>query len=741
MLSGANKLVLAGAFLLASMLASVQGQAVCNDMVLPSLGNDATVSLLFSCLVPRSQQHIAKLFIHLFRSPSIQPGFIPAGPELVATTDGAPAYSFVISPTSDTLDFYVQSQPGVGDNTTFFSRRVAIALASRSTLNYASALTGLAPQCRKVFERFEFTDIAPGVTISNSATDLSNSAASTASACFFNHKYSVDWNLFRSDYANCGFTITDSAQERTFTGRVHVLWEDYVSLAATLPVRQNATTWYDVTITMDTAFNTTTASSNNTEQAYNADFQVSSVTYSKNSDGLVTAFIDFSMTTKYPYYPSFDANTDAATWLIHNDQNLYAGRPLLSAASYPDGAFDKDLVRNGMVDSSGNDCNALGKTCQLSGTLMYKWTPTSSKSASCSISTSQAYQFDIYLECFARAGVNNSGCGLEARKALNLPNFAAFKLDGNIDFCKAPSSDFPITWSPEFQVGKETRTIGEAITATGTFTTNKRLTAVAIQQLNVYRADLGGYWALWAGAADAVSGGDSGNAGASTQIGKNVALTATVQGTNGNKQWQIDVSFTPNIQLLDTLVDRLTAGAGDRADYMITLPNDKDQLLAYRIHLFIRMYADPTQTFTNLRRRRLVFRDTPIPTIATLATVKDIDVVTEDVNVKVPANVQVSTDGSITVVQGQNGLSVGAIAGIAAVGAIVGAAAVALTIVLVKRRQQQKKISASDGLPQTSADFLTARSTALPLDDVKIQPIESQPGVPDWGNYSKKVVA
>jgi hypothetical protein len=76
--------------------------------------------------------------------------------------------------------------------------------------------------------------------------------------------------------------------------------------------------------------------------------------------------------------------------------------------------------------------------------------------------------------------------------------------------------------------------------------------------------------------------------------------------------------------------------------------------------------------------------------------VSDIELVTSPVGLKVPENVQVSTDGSVTVLNTQNGLPTGIVAGIAAIGAAVGIAAVGLTIFIVRRKTSAVAATAAE---------------------------------------------
>jgi hypothetical protein len=159
----------------------------------------------------------------------------------------------------------------------------------------------------------------------------------------------------------------------------------------------------------------------------------------------------------------------------------------------------------------------------------------------------------------------------------------------------------------------------------------------------------------------------------------------------------ISTSFTPNIKLYDS-VQLTFDSVGSRGAYMISLPNDKSLTLSFTATLIIRMYSDATQNFAGARRR-LMYRDTPVPVFRSATAVSDSEYSTSPASVKIPSNVQVSGDGSVTVLNTQPALSTGAIAGIAAIGAVVGGALVAMTILLV-RRQQKKNAARAEG-----ADF------------------------------------
>ena len=140
----------------------------------------------------------------------------------------------------------MQSQPGVG-TATHFTRKLGVALSGTGVSSYDSAAT--AGSCKLVFDRFTL-DLPPaGVTISKTETGLTNDATGDETTCFFNHKYSIAWEAFRNATgSNCGFTISTNTSApnssyRKYSGRVHVMWEDFEDNLEASPVRPNMTTW------------------------------------------------------------------------------------------------------------------------------------------------------------------------------------------------------------------------------------------------------------------------------------------------------------------------------------------------------------------------------------------------------------------------------------------------------------------------------------------------------------------
>ena len=108
------------------------------------------------------------------------------------------------------------------------------------------------------------------------------------------------------------------------------------------------------------------------------------------------------------------------------------------------------------------------------------------------------------------------------------------------------------------------------------------------------------------------------------------------------------------------------------------------------------MYSDTTQNFDGARRR-LMYRDV-VQTIPSSGSVEESVIETLPIGVKVPENIQISQDGTVTVVSVQSGVSTGAIAGIAAIGAAVGIAAVGLTIFIVRRKKNA--VAAPSAVPE-----------------------------------------
>lgn len=502
---------------------------------------------------------------------------------------------------------------------------------------------------------------------------------SLSHADFETHCPAINWETFRSTLDNCGFTISTNNSSPTngtykkYQGRVHVKWADYNDTTDSGLVRPAATTWYDVQIQVQDTANATSSAVNSTEVPYNADFQVSSVTYSKASSGAVTAFIAFSLTTAYPYYAAVNGST-ASDFLIHSG-TTYAGLTLAGQWSY-------QAVRDGTVKSDGNPCSTPGDVCQLSGTLKYTWTPAT---GSCSLSSTQFYQFDFVLACNS-TGVSNS-CGAPMRSALALPSFGSFELAGNIDFCKAASTDFPISWPAPFNVqGGTSRTIGSKIVTEGTLSANKKIYGIALKNYRVVRSGLSGEWSLWnAGDTDVPFGG-SGYAGSLTTIGTNTGFVfAQPVSSNNGFEWALSASFTPNIKLYST--SKVIESTTDSGNFMVSLPNDKGDTISFVMSIDLRLYTDSVSPFA--RKRRLRWRDARVQS-GEPAAIRDASASTDPVGIAVPVNMQVSTDGTVTVVKTSTaGLSTGAVAGIAAMGAIVGIIGAGLAVFAVRRHQKK----------------------------------------------------
>ncbi|KAI9034091.1 hypothetical protein DFJ74DRAFT_648191, partial [Hyaloraphidium curvatum] len=697
MLSRSNRLLLAGAFALAALAAPAEAALSCT-MQLPTLGNDT------------------------------DPGYIPAGPRLVAAGDSS-SYTYVVNSGTDALEFWVQTgPPAPGDGTGYF-RKLDIALSGPSVTTFAAAdalISGGNAQCKQTFERFaNVATPATNVIISDAANSLT--AASSGSTCYFNHLWTMAWETFRgSGVANCGFTISANESAltngtyRNYKGRIHVQWQDNdlvgVNGSVTGMPRAAMSTWYDVIIQVQSEYNDTTNATSSTEDMYKDDFTVTGVTYEKSEAGVVKAHISYQLTTLFPYFaklPIYAAN--ANNFLVNDGSNTYAGKDLTDNTVYPGGVFSNLFTNNrdGYHTSGGTACDSIGEECRVEGVLTYTWTPTLSIAASCSISSETAYQFDFYLDCNSTYnGTQNFQCGnVTMRDALQLTNLGAFKFTGNIDFCKSAQTDFPISWTTQFDVLQTSRTIGQTVEANGVFTTNKQLDAVAIKEYRVARTGangLSGYWSLWT-AADptALSGASTGTI---TTIGTNVNFVSDIDSADSGKQWTIRTSFTPNIRLRSSELSGFDS-VDDSLDAMILLPNDRNKQLSYTITMLIRMYADQRQNFAGQRRRRLLYRDVEVQNIETASSIQDAELVTKPVAIRVPENIQVSSDGSVTVLStSSSSLSPGAIAGIAVVAAVVAAALVALGVLLARRSKRNAEAKADAEAAAASADKMLAQA-------------------------------
>ncbi|KAI9034098.1 hypothetical protein DFJ74DRAFT_5425 [Hyaloraphidium curvatum] len=246
MLSRSNRLLLAGAFALAALAAPAGALDSC-VMRLPTIGNDT------------------------------DPGYIHAGPRLLSAGD-SDSYTYIVNSGSDNVEFWVQSgPPAPGDGIGYF-RWLDVVLSAPNVTNYEAALAQAPSGCAQSWPRFWFSSWPgiPSMTVSNHPTFLNNSATGPDATCYFNHKWTMAWEVFRdADHLNCGFTISANESAltngtyRTYKGRIHVEWEDNdsalpVSTTEGLP-RGNMSTWYDVIIQVQSEVNQTTAATSSTE--------------------------------------------------------------------------------------------------------------------------------------------------------------------------------------------------------------------------------------------------------------------------------------------------------------------------------------------------------------------------------------------------------------------------------------------------------------------------------------------
>lgn len=375
------------------------------------------------------------------------------GPLLL--TPGAAPYDFLINNSTDQIEFYIQSAPGVGDGTSY-TRKLKMALGEPYVTSYDTVVaSGKNAACYMSWDRFDFSSIPATVSVHTGTALNSSLATGAASSCYFDHKYAFNWTTFRTAaVGNCGFnqTLNTTAEQSymRYDGRIFLWWEDYANMSTSTPAAQNATFYYDVTFQVPAEVNYSSPDVSNVEIPYRGDFLVSAITYTKDSAGVVQASIAFQLSTNWPYYPYF-ANSPKD--LVANS-GLYAGLALDSfpsyvwADSYPTG-------QDGLHKPDGTTlCSQYGDVCSMNGVLTYTWKPTpGSTPSSCTIASSTAYQFDFMLGCLPNNGTQSS-CDVPLRDATNLAQMGSFKFSGEIDFCKAAATDFPLTWSKNFDVEK-----------------------------------------------------------------------------------------------------------------------------------------------------------------------------------------------------------------------------------------------------------------------------------------------
>lgn len=379
---------------------------------------------------------------------------------------------------------------------------------------------------------------------------------------------------------------------------------------------------------------------------------------------------------------------------------MYAGLVLGTAnsASYPGGRWTHSYVgsQDGQHTANGSPCDSVGDVCSLSGILTFSWKPQATVPASCTMSSNNLYQFDFHMSCNSTYnGTLGQACDQEMRVGLDIPSLGGFKFSGNINFCKSAQTDYAIGWSKPFDVDSQTRELGQSIGIHGVFSTDKKLSAVAIHEFRVSRLDLAGYWSMWNPASDTAT--EDASTGDVTPAGASTGFVKTIVAADGNKKWSIAASFTPNIRMYSAMQTNFDT-VDSRGNYLVSLPNDKGLTLSFQVTAIFRMYADQTQNFGGarrrlraVRRRRLVYRDQTVPSVAASA-VDEMEVKTKPVDMSVPGSVSISKQGTITVSKAPSpGLSLGAIAGIAVIGSLTGVAVVGIGLLVVRRNRRRRE--------------------------------------------------
>lgn len=421
---------------------------------------------------------------------------------------------------------------------------------------------------------------------------------------------------------------------------------------------------------------------------------VDAVTYSKTNDGVVTAIISYHVEVNWPYYAYYANTTDGAQLI--NTAGTYGG---LQLTSYPQNVFTSSYINNqdGLHDADGNLCTSNGQKCVMAGLLNFAWKPTpGSNPSSCSLSSALQQQFNFKLGCLTSGFNDPADCDQDMRTVVNhTDTFGAWKLSGNVDFCKSAVSDYGITWTLPFDVGSTTRAVGQPITAAGTFKTDKKLAAVKIEGFRVTRSDLASsgttsYWGLWNPDMTSNYATDTGSL---TEVGNNVNFLKTVTTADGGFSWRIDTSFTPNV--------KMTAGASstnyeDRPLHMIVLPWDNGKTLSYTITLVFRMFADQSQTPTG-RLRRLMYRQVDkVQNVTKPKEMERAETKTRPVSVTLNTGAQSGTGTGNQPVQASGGLSSGAIAGIAVLATAVVVAATVAGVVVYRRKKAASAYSSGE---------------------------------------------
>ena len=363
---------------------------------------------------------------------------------------------------------------------------------------------------------------------------------------------------------------------------------------------------------------------------------------------------------------------------------------------FPEAAWTSSYTagQNGLITPEGEDCTSNGQKCSLAGGINYSWKPTvGSTPESCTLASTNAQQFSFMLGCLAEGYNDASECDQPMRVVLGFPEtFAAWKLQGNLDFCKSASSDYAISWSPAFDVASSTRQVGQPIQAGGSFSLLKKLSGVKLEAFRVSRADLtggSGYWSLWNPDMTNNAATDSGS---KTDMGTNVNFLKSITTSDGGYSWRLDTSFTPNIKLTS---DEVASTYAARPDHMIVLPSDNGDTLLYRVTLIVRLFADSTQTPTGSRllgrKRRLQYRQIEtVQDVARPAEMERVEVSTRAVQLAIGSGIQAGGGGN-TVTAKSTGLSAGAIGGIVAL-AVSAAIALAVAGVLIYRKRKQAKV-------------------------------------------------
>lgn len=201
------------------------------------------------------------------RIPSLSSRAAVEPPQLLSP--GVPGYPSAFS-SDGHLEFYIQSHPGAGPaERNAYTRDVKVVLSSPSMDKWEDAALVAAEGCKFHTDRFMLNAIPSDVTVLSEVSLLAKPADKDADACFFNHRFRVALGDLES-LKYCNFNRSTEVVEAgagkktTFevvSGRIHVRWTDYDSMDSRAPVRAPMSTYYPISMKIQTGDSVASAAS------------------------------------------------------------------------------------------------------------------------------------------------------------------------------------------------------------------------------------------------------------------------------------------------------------------------------------------------------------------------------------------------------------------------------------------------------------------------------------------------